>query len=103
MRIAASGVGKTFDDAMVKVVEDLKTIALHSYELVPTEIGGVKVIDPQNSVAPNENAAELEATVRKIEKYLPATPDGHLCRVVLVLNDDGALSAAKVEIDFIRA
>ena len=101
MRIHASGVGGSFDQAMLKVQSDLQTKALHLSQAMVTEVAGHKIIDPDKQRVPNEMAATLEKMARDLGA-LVAPAEGHLYRVLVSVNDDGALSHAKIEVDLIR-
>jgi hypothetical protein len=102
MRIHASGTGRTLDEAMEKVTRELATAALHVAELKPREIGGVKVLDPEQARVASRGAADLERMARELGRHIQPA-DGCLYRVLASVSDDGVDSHGKVEVDLIRA
>jgi hypothetical protein len=90
------------DEALEKVTRELATAALHVAELKPRDIGGVKVIDPEEARVANRSAAELERIVRDLGSYIKPA-EGYLYRVLASVSDDGVDSHGKVEVDLIRA
>lgn len=104
MRITASGVGKTLEDAMVKVRAELASGALHSHEIVKDKIGGVEVIDPDKQRKPFDGAKAVEGAVRALASHFKPV-DGHVFRVLVLVNDDssdgGKHSAARIDVDLV--
>lgn len=103
MRIYASGIGRTLDEAMVKVRAELATAALHVSELRPKEVvPGVMAIDPNTARVANPLAREIEDAVTAVAGFVQPL-DGYAIRVLVVLNADGEASSGKVEVDLVRA
>lgn len=101
MRIHASGVGKTLDDALVKVRKDLESSARHERDVEEVKKGG-KVEYVAHD--PNPHAKELEGYVRALAAFVSPV-EGWRYRILVNVNQDpvdASLSSARIEVDLVK-
>ena len=106
MRIHASGVGKTIEEALAKPLAELATAALHAHEFerVPDRfmnVEGKPVLDPRKARCANPHRAVLEEALRNIAALVPLA-SGHNYRILVSLSDDGADAHARIDVDLIK-
>ena len=106
MRVHASGVGKTVEEALAKPLAELATAALHAHELDRLEdkfknVGGKPVLDPQKGRIPNPHRALLENTLRSLIATVEPV-EGYQYRAIVNCSDDGSDSHVRVEVDLVR-
>lgn len=110
MRVTASGVGKTLEEAMVKVRAELTSGALHVHEVDPTKavklVDGKAVPDAEQYRREFTGGEAIERAVMAIGAHVKPVK-GQNVRVLVVVNDDstedGKYSAGRIEVDLVPA
>lgn len=110
MRVTASGVGKTLEEAMVRVREQLASGSLHVHEVDPKKavklVEGKALPDAEQYRKSFAEAKLVEDAVRSLGACVKPVP-GHNVRVLVLWNDDpieqGKHNAARIEVDLVPA